>query len=92
MPAASEPLPALEQRLTERLLAFECLDEACPAAAPRSSGDRPAARAARDRHPSGVHRHRPSRETRPDAAVQLRRWAADLAKLSSRAVEQRVAD
>ncbi len=27
MPAASETLPALEQRVTERLLAFERLDE-----------------------------------------------------------------
>ncbi len=30
MPAASETLPALEQRLAERLLAFERLDEAWP--------------------------------------------------------------
>ena len=30
MPAASETLPVLEQRLTERLLDFERLDEAWP--------------------------------------------------------------
>ena len=30
MPAASKPLPALEQRLAERLLDFERLDEAWP--------------------------------------------------------------
>ena len=30
MPAASETLPVLEQRLAERLLAFERLDEAWP--------------------------------------------------------------
>ncbi len=30
MPAASETLPALEQLLVERLLAFERLDEAWP--------------------------------------------------------------
>ncbi len=30
MPAASETLPVLEQRLTKRLLAFERLDEAWP--------------------------------------------------------------
>ena len=30
MPAFSETLPVLEQQLTERLLAFELLDEAWP--------------------------------------------------------------
>ncbi len=30
MPAASETLPVLEEQLVQRLLAFECLDEACP--------------------------------------------------------------
>ncbi len=30
MPALSETLPVLEQRLAERLLAFERLDEAWP--------------------------------------------------------------
>ena len=38
MPAASETLPVLEQRLAERLLAFERLDGASISPLPNESG------------------------------------------------------
>ena len=80
MPAASETLPALEQRLAERLLGFETMDAAWPKgriAIERAEfgGEREEAlyeiAALRQRIATG------RAETLADAAVQLRRLAVE---------------
>ncbi len=76
MPAPSETLPALEQRLAERLLYFERLDEAWPKG--RTAIERAEIGRHREDALSGIVALRDRivtarAETLADAAVQLRR-------------------
>ncbi len=75
MPAASKTLVALDQRLAERLLDFECLDEAWPRG--RTAIERAEIGRQREDAPSGIVALRQRivtarAETLADAAVQLR--------------------
>jgi len=75
MPAASKPLPALEQRLVDRLLEFERLDEAWPRG--RTAIERAEIGRQREDALSGIAALRDRivtarAETLADAAVQLR--------------------
>ena len=75
-PGPSKPLPALEQRLTERLLAFERLDEAWPQG--RTAVERAEIGRQREDALSEIvalrqHITTGHAETLADAAMQLRR-------------------
>jgi hypothetical protein len=86
MPATSETRPALEQRLAERLLDFERLDEAWPRG--RTAIERAEIGRQREDALSGIVtlRDRIARgraETLADAAAQLRRSSFFFTELNS---------